>query len=363
VREALARDMRVDATDDFALLALIGHECAGAVELWQPGERDSTAAHSRLVPLSHEELEAWIAQRPRAAFAGHSDTVRLSLAGAQHKLGVRLQPDGSLALPEGRLASTHILKIPNPDFPHLVQREMLGLAIAQHCGVPVAAVELYASPTLSLLVTRFDRRVTQAGDVERIHQEDICQSLALAPERKYEQDGGIGAARVFQLLRNELRLGGAPLQAVLRWLAVNLLLGNADAHAKNLGTLRHADGRIELAPLYDLVPTILYPALDRQLAMRIGKAKSLDDVHEASWDQLAADAGLGTAFVRAQVRQVGRDALAHLAATAEALQRQGANAAVLAHDAEVLRARAQALAAGKDMPAPPQAWRQRPPEG
>ncbi len=49
----------------------------------------------------------------------------------------------------------------------------------------------------------------------------------------------------------------------------NLIIGNADAHAKNFSLL-HKDGAIVLAPLYDLLSTVLYPELSPKLAMKIG---------------------------------------------------------------------------------------------
>ena len=45
------------------------------------------------------------------------------------------------------------------------------------------------------------------------------------------------------------------MQGLLDWEVFNALIGNADAHAKNLPLLCDRDGRLRLAPLYDLVPT------------------------------------------------------------------------------------------------------------
>lgn len=54
-----------------------------------------------------------------------------------------------------------------------------------------------------------------------------------------------------------------------RMAVVNFLIGNADAHGKNIAFLHEDDGRIRLAPLYDLVSTAAWPHLDRHLAMPI----------------------------------------------------------------------------------------------
>ncbi len=42
-------------------------------------------------------------------------TIRISLAGAQAKLGVVLGEDGRIGLPEGSTPSSHIMKPPSPE--------------------------------------------------------------------------------------------------------------------------------------------------------------------------------------------------------------------------------------------------------
>jgi serine/threonine-protein kinase HipA len=57
-----------------------------------------------------------------------------------------------------------------------------------------------------------------------------------------------------------------------------VLIGNADAHGKNLAFLHPTPERIRLAPLYDTVPTALWPRLRREAAMSIGGQVLLSDV-------------------------------------------------------------------------------------
>ena len=61
---------------------------------------------------------------------------------------------------------------------------------------------------------------------------------------------------------------------------------------------------ITLAPLYDLLSTILYPGLSPKLAMMIGGKAVLEDIEPRHWDKFAADARLGAPFVRARVAQL-----------------------------------------------------------
>jgi serine/threonine-protein kinase HipA len=70
----------------------------------------------------------------------------------------------------------------------------------------------------------------------------------------------------------------AQLDRLVAIVTFTVLIGNADAHGKNVAFLHPEPGRIELAPLYDTVPTVLWPKLRREAAMSIGAQVSLPDV-------------------------------------------------------------------------------------
>jgi serine/threonine-protein kinase HipA len=77
-----------------------------------------------------------------------------------------------------------------------------------------------------------------------------------------------------------------------------VIIGNADAHAKNYSLLRRADGEVVLAPFYDLVATHAWPELSAQLAMRFGRAATLEDVDTGSFERFAEETGLALPFLR-----------------------------------------------------------------
>src|SRR3546814_5483133 len=76
----------------------------------------------------------------------------------------------------------------------------------------------------------------------RLHQEDFCQVLGYPEGLKYEASGGPGLAAISALVR-KLALGPKAVQGVLDWVVFNALIGNADAHAKNLSLLCDQGGR------------------------------------------------------------------------------------------------------------------------
>lgn len=67
----------------------------------------------------------------------------------------------------------------------------------------------------------------------------------------------------------------------------NVLIGNADAHGKNLSLLHDPLGTTRLAPLYDTVPTVLWPKLRTASAMRVNGKEDLDSI---TIEDIAAEA-------------------------------------------------------------------------
>ncbi len=70
-----------------------------------------------------------------------------------------------------------------------------------------------------------------------MHQEDFCQVLGVLPEMKYEQEGGPGFADCFRLVQEWSAEPILDSLNLLKWALFNFLIGNADAHAKNLSFL------------------------------------------------------------------------------------------------------------------------------
>lgn len=258
-RQLLAGDARIDASDAFGLLQHFGAESAGSLTLL-PGDGAPPAATS-LRPLPDDELSARIAALPKLPLT-HDAPKRMSLAGAQHKLAVVAAADGQLAEPVGARASTHILKPDHPDsdYPHSAANEWFTMRLAGALGLPVPEVHLRHLPQPIYLVRRFDRAHTEAG-TRRLHAVDACQLLGLAHLYKYSQGSVDRLAELALACR-----APAPTRALLfDWIVFNLLVGNADAHLKNLSFLVSHEG-VRLAPFYDLLSVAVYdsPAMDGQ---------------------------------------------------------------------------------------------------
>ena len=258
-RTLVARRLGVSAGNDFGLLHAIGGDCAGAVTLLPPGASpDDLPTRAEVRWLDEPGLAAALDELPRRPLLADPDEgIRLSLAGAQDKLPVVVR-DGRIGIPLGRTPSTHIVKTPIVRFDDTVANEALCLELARSLGLPTAAAEVRAAEGREfLLVERYDRRHAADGHVERIHQEDFCQALAIPPQLKYESEGGPGLADCFGVLRASSTELGVDRLALVDAVTLNFLIGNHDAHGKNFSLLL-ADAGVRLAPLYDLVSTAVY---------------------------------------------------------------------------------------------------------
>lgn len=274
-RRVAAEDFDLLASDTFGLLRALGRECAGAIVVQPAGDEPPVAPSTQAAePLTDDELEDLIANL-RSAPLGTSNRVRVSLAGVQEKLVLTRMPGGRWGSPVDGAPTTHLLKPELAEYPATVANEAFCMRIASHLGLPVARVETMSVGGRPLLVVeRFDREVGADGSVVRLHQEDLAQATGIAPEKKYQEDGGPSLARIAGVLQSVAASGAR--EALLRMVALNVVVGNGDAHSKNFSLLHLPSGAIDLAPAYDVLSTFLYG--DERLAMFIDDVRRTERV-------------------------------------------------------------------------------------
>ena len=200
-----------------------------------------------------------------------------------------------MRLPAPGEATTHIVKPPIPSYPGTTENEAFVMRLAAAVGLPTARVEARRleganGPKAYLLVERYDREY-RGGRAVRLHQEDFCQALGFASRQKYETNLGPGIARCRQLIMNCSKQPALDAHHFLDAVGFNLLVGNGDAHAKNFSLLYTAEG-IQMAPLYDLLSTALYPDLPLSMAMSIGGTYRFSEVDRVVLTEGARALGL-----------------------------------------------------------------------
>lgn len=342
-RIAVAEALGVSRGNEFKLLDELGGEVAGAISLWPEGEAPPAPAENQTQPLSEKDLIAILDDLPARPFLARREGLRLSLAGAQVKLPV-VRINGAVALPAPGEATSHILKPPIERFPATTENEAFAMTLGRDIGLDVAKVEIgRAGERAFLLVERYDRTAAGNGRLRRLHQEDFCQALGFTSERKYAADGGPIFRDCFDLLR---RAASRPAVEVLKLFDAaifNLIIGNADAHAKNFSLLYRENGAVELAPLYDLLSTVYYPALSPRLAMKIAKRHTLEELKATDWEKFAEETGLAQRFIKNRTKELAeaiRDSVTG------SLEKVGANAPdeeALKDIASLVKARAEGL--------------------
>ena len=114
IRKRVQDRFHTDSRDAFDLLAAIGRDCVGAVQLLPSGEQPKDVRTIDAAPLSEAEVERTLIQTVApASIAAHpaDDNLRISIAGAQEKTAF-LQHDGMWCRPLGATPTTHIFKLP-----------------------------------------------------------------------------------------------------------------------------------------------------------------------------------------------------------------------------------------------------------
>jgi len=273
IRERVARRFQTNSTEAFALLAEIGRDCAGALQILPNSAPPESVQEVKATPLNDAEVAQILRNTlaPASKINRDNDDVdfRISIAGAQEKTALSWL-NNQWCLPHGATPTTHILKLPlglvgnlKFDMSDSIENEWLCSKILHAYGLPVASTQILQFEGMKVLaVERFDRMWWENEEGKRwllrLPQEDMCQAMGTPPHLKYESDGGPGVRTIMKLLatsRNPDRDRRTFFQAqVLFW-----MLRATDGHAKNFSIFLRPGGAYELAPLYDVLSA--YPVI------------------------------------------------------------------------------------------------------
>jgi serine/threonine-protein kinase HipA len=261
IRRRLQERFHTDTRAAFDLLAAIGRDCVGAVQLLPPGESPADLHRTETQPLGDADVERELAgiTLPRAP-GGDDDEFRISIAGAQEKTALHRR-GGRWHRPLGSTPTTHIFKLPlglvgnrQADMRTSVENEWLCARIVRAFGLDVASCEIGTfGAAKALVVERFDRVPHSSGKYWlRLMQEDFCQATATPFHRKYQADGGPGLVEIARILRGSAE-SARDLETLLRAQLLFYLLAATDGHAKNFSIRILAGTRFRLTPLYDVL--------------------------------------------------------------------------------------------------------------
>jgi len=300
------------STKPFDLLAAIGRECVGAIQLLPEGETPEGFDRIEGEVLDEKGVE----QALNAAISGsplmamdEEDEFRISIAGAQEKTAF-LFHKGRWWRPYGSTPTTHIFKLPlglvgnlQVDMQGSVENEWISSRIMNAFGLKTAQCEILRFGDRKVLsVERFDRALVDGSWIARLPQEDFCQALGVPVTQKYENQGGPGIAKILGVL-NASSTSVEDKRAFVKAQIVFWLMAATDGHAKNFSIFHERGDTYRLTPFYDVLsmwPVIGHGSglLDlRRATMAMGlKGKSLhrkiQEIRPYHWDEAARLAGL-----------------------------------------------------------------------
>lgn len=310
--DIVATTHQVARNNLYGLIRVLGQETSGALSF----STEATAPHAATVrrEITREEFAARMAERAEIPMSVWDGRVRLSIAGYQDKLAVYME-DEQMFLVEGALASTHILK-PEPAgnrLPMLAANEHFCMHLARRLGLSVANVTLARLPDPVLVVERFDRQ-RRAQSVRRLQIIDGCQGLDLPSAYKYEHNFGSGRdvahirdgvsfERLFSLATHAVQ-PAVTRRDLLRWALLQFLIGNSDAHGKNVSFFCSPEG-LRLTPFYDLVSVVQYRELDHQFAMAYGDEFQAEQVMPYDWATFAQRTNTPRSLLAREMQRMG----------------------------------------------------------
>ncbi|MEA3397783.1 MAG: HipA domain-containing protein [Chloroflexota bacterium] len=292
----------------FGLIQAMGFETSGALSFGST-HKDTTPLFR---PITNKELTQRIDEIESKSIIIWDKKQRLSLAGVQEKLPVLLK-DGELGLADGDLSSTHILKFQTKRNENIVVNEYFCMSLAKEAGLMVAEVSLrkYGDHPV-FMVERFDR-VMGTDTVKRLHIIDGCQMLDLPSSYKYERNFGSGRdvenireGASFSKLFEVASLCEVPATAKLQlldWAIYVLIIGNSDAHGKNISFFINKSG-ITVAPYYDMLSIIMHENVDHELAMAYGDEFDINNVLGYPLRAFSEETGLNPKLVSTRIKTV-----------------------------------------------------------
>lgn len=328
IRGRLSTRFKTRSTAAFDLLAAIGRDCVGAVQILPEGvlpQGWDRVEAERLTDTQVERLlRATTSTVPLGQRLDDDNDLRISIAGAQEKTAL-VRFGAAWHRPHGATPTTHILKLPlglvgnlRANMSDSVENEWLCAQIVRALGLPVAQTEMAVFGDQKVLVVeRFDRRwqgIVMGGHnlpgfvpppgvwIARLPQEDLCQATGTGPSLKYEADGGPSVYTCLDVLAGSAQAEADRTRFALTQFAF-WLLAATDGHAKNFSLFHRRGGTFELTPLYDVLsawPIIgegpnLVSEHDARLAMALrGKSThyKLREIRLRHWQALAQRCGV-----------------------------------------------------------------------
>jgi serine/threonine-protein kinase HipA len=325
IRRRLAQRYQTGSIHAFPLLAKLGRDCVGAIQLLPENETPSDVFEINGEVLNTARIAQHLRHTTSTQALGQHDQdedLRLSIAGAQEKTAL-LRHNDQWLLPHGSTPTTHIFKLPlglvghmQADMRTSVENEWLSSKIMNAYQIPIAqcAIEHFEDQK-TLVVERFDRSASSDGSwIIRLPQEDMCQATGISPLRKYQSDGGPGIAQIMELLLGSNH-AEQDRRNFFKTLIIFWVLAATDGHGKNFSITHLPGGRYHATPVYDVLSA--HPVIGKgrnkispqkaKLAMAVRGSSNyylIEAIQRRHWIFQAQQVGLGAKAAEQLIEEV-----------------------------------------------------------
>ncbi len=283
IRNRLQARVGAETSRCFDLLARIGRDCVGALQLL-PGDEEIDVQEINAVQLGEADIAAVLYNYHSMPLGVDMEAdFRISVAGAQEKTAF-LKIGNTWNRPRGATPTSHIFKLPIGELGHSgidlsesIENEWLCQQILKAYDIPVAATEMGKfGDQKVLIVERFDRRWSKDRTwLIRLPQEDMCQATGTSGNLKYENEGGPGMRVIMDILLGSVQ-GHEDRATFMTAQLLFWMLAAIDGHAKNFSIFHMLKGNYRMTPLYDVMsahPIVAAGQIDKQ---RVRMAMALE---------------------------------------------------------------------------------------
>lgn len=151
-----------------------------------------------------------------------------------------------------------------------------------------------------------------------------------------------------QVLADQSSAPGEDIDTFANAILFNWIVAGTDAHAKNYSLLLSGEGRVRLAPLYDIASALPYDGLDYQklkLAMKLGGEYRLRDIGARHVVRMAADTRQTPKRLIERAGNLARETPGAVAAVAAEMWASGLEHEIVGRLSSLIAERAMALQA------------------
>lgn len=190
----------------------------------------------------------------------------MSISGYQPKLSLSLE-SGELIVVSNN--GTYILKPSPEEYPHLAENEHATMCVMQRLKFDVPPFGLMPfkhddnrPDELAFVIKRYDR---MGADRARLHQEQLDGAMGLSDKYgNINNKKNVSYERAAKFLNSSVSSSLKSKRDLFLRIVYAYVLGNNDFHLRNIGIMLPEKGAPYLAPVYDFISVVPYPAAFRE---------------------------------------------------------------------------------------------------